>query len=138
MCIEIRLSVLLLADLYLADGRLSGWRHWWSATSPRWQPGDCKFLAFSWFKDLEGTHQALIDCHHGTRIVEFTAIVGSREDGDELSPGKELVAILDDLMRATNQVQVVSLEETGDDVRAKGEGDAAFILTPPRDILVRI
>lgn len=29
-----------------------------------------------WFQDLERTEQALVDAHHGTRIVKFTTIVG--------------------------------------------------------------
>jgi hypothetical protein len=36
-------------------------------------------LLFSGFQDLERTQQALVNAHHGTSIVEFTAIVGRTE-----------------------------------------------------------
>ena len=96
------LSLLILTDLHLIDVGLSRGRDWWSIA--RGQSRDGKFLAFSWFKDLEGTHEAFINCHHGTCIIKLTTIIGSRKDGDKLSSGKELVAILDDLMSTTNQI----------------------------------
>lgn len=52
--------------------------------------------------------------------------------------GKEFVAVLYDLMRATDEVHVVLLEEAGDDVGTKGEGDATIVFRPSRDVLVRV
>ena len=46
-----------------------------------------------------------------TCIVEFTAIVGGGEQGDQLPLGKELVAILDHLMGAANQVELMFPQE---------------------------
>lgn len=52
--------------------------------------------------------------------------------------GKEFVAVLYDLMRATDEVHVVLLEEARDDVGSKGEGDATIVFGPSRDVLVRV
>ena len=41
-------------------------------------------------------------------------------------------------MRPADEVEVVSVEELGDDVRAEGEGDAAVVLAPPLHVLVRV
>lgn len=60
---------------------------------------------------LERAQQALIDTHHRTCIVKLATVVWCTEQGDELSFTKELVAILDDLMRTADQVHVVFLQE---------------------------
>ena len=39
----------------------------------------------AWLAYLEGAEQALVDAHHGTRIVEFTAIVRRTEKSDKLA-----------------------------------------------------
>ena len=41
-------------------------------------------------------------------------------------------------MRPADEVEVVSVEELGDDVCAEGEGDAAVVLAPPLHVLVRV
>lgn len=41
-------------------------------------------------------------------------------------------------MGPTNKVHVVFVEELGDHVGAKGEGDPAVVLTPAQHILVRV
>lgn len=46
---------------------------------------------------LEGAHQCLIHTHHGTCIIEFTTVVGCREERYQLTFCKELISILDDL-----------------------------------------
>ena len=38
-------------------------------------------------------------------------------------------------MRPADEVEVVSVEELGDDVRAEGEGDAAVVLAPTHRVL---
>ena len=85
-----------------------------------------------WLEDLEGAHEAVVDAHHRARIVELAAIVGCREDGDQLPLGKELVAVLDDLVRAADEVEVVLVEEARDHVGAKSVRDAAVVLAPAR------
>ena len=47
---------------------------------------------------LEGAHQCLVHTHHGSSIVKLPTVVGSREEGHQLTLGKELVAILYHLM----------------------------------------
>jgi hypothetical protein len=69
-------------------------------------------LLFSWLKNLETAHQSIVNAHHGTGIVEFTAIVGSGEESDELSLGEKLVAIFDDLVSSADQVDIVLFVES--------------------------
>lgn len=68
----------------------------------------------------------------------LSAIVGGREEGDELPLREELVAVLDDLVRAADEVHVVLLEEARDDVGPKGEADPPVVFGPAGDVLVRI
>ena len=49
---------------------------------------------------LEGAHEVLVHSHHGPGVVELSAIVGRTKDGDELPLAEELVAVLNDLVRA--------------------------------------
>lgn len=88
--------------------------------------------------NLEGAEQAFVHAHHGTGIVEFAAVVGGAEQGDELTLGEELVTILDNLMGTADKVHVVFLQETRDDVRTEREGDTTVVLGPASDILVRV
>jgi len=87
---------------------------------------------------LERAEQTLIHAHHGPSVVEFSAVVGCAEQSDELALRKELVAVLDHLMGAADEVHVVFLEETRHHVGAKGEADTAVVFGPSRDILVGI
>lgn len=48
-------------------------------------------------QDLEGAHQRLVHRHHGTRVVELSAVVGRREERDQLPLGEELVPVFHDL-----------------------------------------
>ena len=41
-------------------------------------------------------------------------------------------------MCSAYEVEVVSVEELGDDVGAEREGDAAVVLSPPLHVLVRV
>mmetsp|Transcript_17525 Transcript_17525/g.54741 ORF Transcript_17525/g.54741 Transcript_17525/m.54741 type:complete len:529 (-) Transcript_17525:13-1599(-) len=89
-------------------------------------------------EDLEGAHKSLVDGHHAAGVVELAAVVWGGEDGDELAAGEELVAVLDDLVGAADEVEVHLAEELGDDVLAEGEGDAAVVLAPAHHVLVRV
>jgi hypothetical protein len=62
-------------------------------------------------QDLEGAHEVGGDHHDGPGVVELAAVVGRREDGQQLPVGLELVAILHHLVRAADQVQPVPGEE---------------------------
>lgn len=56
-----------------------------------------------------------------TGIVKFTAVVGRREQGHQLALGKELVAVLHDLVRTANQVEFVFPQEFRDDLQGRKE-----------------
>jgi hypothetical protein len=87
---------------------------------------------------LEGAHESVVDAHHRPRIVELPTVVGSREDSHELATSEELVPILDHLVGATDQVQIVPSQELSDYILAKCEGDTTVILSPPDDVFVRV
>merc|ERR1719474_8195 len=87
---------------------------------------------------LERTHECFVDRHHAPGIVELPAVVGRREEGDQLPLGKELVAVLDHLMGSAYEVQVVAVEELADHVSSEGKAHAPIVLTPALNILVRI
>ena len=84
---------------------------------------DCNvlLLLFSGLEDLKRAEQALVHAHHGTGVVKLAAVIGCAEQGDELALGEKLVAILDDLVSTANQVHVVLLQESRDDIRAERE-----------------
>ena len=42
---------------------------------------------------LKGTKQLLVYCHHAPSIIVVTAVVGGREQRDQLPLGKELIPI---------------------------------------------
>jgi len=95
-------------------------------------------LLISGLQDLERAHEGLIDAHHGTSIVEFSAIVWCREESDELPLGKEFITILHNLMGSADEIQVVFSQETGHDVTSKGETDSSIVVTPSLNVLVGI
>lgn len=48
--------------------------------------GGCVLLLLlCWLEDLERAQQALVDAHHSTGIVKLATVVGSTEQGDELT-----------------------------------------------------
>ena len=87
---------------------------------------------------LERTDQVLVDDHHRALIHELPAIIRRRENSHELSFGEELITVLDDLMRAANKVDPVAAVELGHDFRAEDERDAALVVRPGADRVVRV
>ena len=55
-----------------------------------------------------------------------------------MSLGKELVAVLDDLVGAADEVHVVFLQEPRHHIGAKGEGYSTVIFAPPGNVLVGV
>ena len=88
--------------------------------------------------NLERAEETLINAHHGTSIVELSAVVGCAEQSHELALREEFVTILDNLVGTADEIHVVLLEEAGDDVRSECEGDTTVVLAPPGDVLVRV
>ena len=66
------------------------------------------------------------------------AYIWCAEYGDESSLCKELISVLDDLMRSAHEVEVVLLEEFGHHIAAERERHTSIVLTPAFDVLVRI
>lgn len=54
-------------------------------------PRDVKMLY------LKGTHESLVDAHHGTRVVKLPTVIGGGKQSYQLPFCKELVAIFDHL-----------------------------------------
>ena len=71
----------------------------------------CESLFLDGLQHLEGAHERVVNGHHGTSIVEFTTVVWSTEEGNQLTLRKELVPIFYDLVRTTNEVEVMLTEE---------------------------
>lgn len=99
---------------------------------------DLLLLLFGRLENLERAEQALVHTHHRTGVVELATVVGCREQRDQLAFAKELVAVLDDLVSSADQIHVVLLQESRNDVGTEGEGDTAIVFTPACDVLVRI
>lgn len=100
--------------------------------------GNELLLLLGGLQDLKAAEQALVDAHHGAGIIEFAAVVRRAEEGDELTLAEELVPILHHLVGTANEVHVVLLQEARHHVRAEGEGHAAVVLAPTRNVLVRV
>lgn len=52
--------------------------------------------------------------------------------------GEELVAVLDDLVRAADQVHVVLLQESRDDIGSERKGHTTVVFAPAGNILVGV
>lgn len=57
-----------------------------------------KKILFVRFKDLETTHQSIINRHKSSRVIEFSTIIRRREDCHKLFVCKELIAFFDHLL----------------------------------------
>lgn len=79
---------------------------------------------------LKRTHQVLVHGHHAAGVVKLAAVVGRGKERHERPLRKELVPVLDDLVRPADQIQVVHPQELGHDVDAEREADAAVVLAP--------
>lgn len=51
---------------------------------------------------LEGTHECLVHAHHGSSVIKLSTIVRSWEKSNQLSLGKELISILNNLYKEIN------------------------------------
>lgn len=126
---------MLFFAIFLVDSSRSTW---WGQRSGRIDAGIGELFLVGRFEDLKGTHECIINRHHGTSIVKFTTVIGSGEKSDQLPLGKKFISILDHLMGTTDQVQVMFMEELGHDIGSKRVGDTTIILSPSHDILVGI
>ena len=84
---------------------------------------------------MEFAAQRFVDVHDRGIVIELTAIIRRREHSDEIPICEKFKALLDDLMRATNQINLVLLAELLDDGLAEDVGDAALVVGPCRYII---
>ena len=82
---------------------------------------------------MEGARQIFLDAHHGSAVVELSTVVRRREDCDELLLGEELIAVLNDLMSATDEIQLVFPQKRKDDLLTEDIADSSFGLAPHFD-----
>ena len=78
-------------------------------------------------------HEIRVDAHHGGEVVELTAVVGGGKDRHELAVTEEVVAVLDDLVRAAHEVELVPVEEVLENVVAEYVAHAPVVSAPPPD-----
>lgn len=95
-------------------------------------------LLFSWLQNLEAAHECIVNRHHGSSVVELSAVVRSTEESDQLSLGEELVAVLHNLVSSADQIDVMFLGEGGNNFLAKSEADSSIILAPALHVLVGV
>jgi len=81
-------------------------------------------------KNGETAHESVIDGHESARVIELAAVVWCTKHCHQLATTEELVAILDDLMGSTDQVDIIFLQELLDNGLAESVGYATVILTP--------
>ena len=79
---------------------------------------------------LELAAERLIHVHNGRIIVKLATIVRRREYRHQIAVREKFVALLDDLVRAANQVYLVLLAEFFDDRLAEDVGDTSFVVGP--------
>lgn len=68
-----------------------------------------EFPLVSGLQDLETAHERLVHGHHGACIVKLAAVVGRREQRDQLSLSKELVTIFDNLRETSVKIKTLKL-----------------------------
>lgn len=76
--------------------------------------------------------------HCCSRIVKLSAVVRRRENGDHLLGGEELVAVLNDLMCTSNQVDVKSRANVSNNILSKDIRDSTSICLPSLHPLIRV
>lgn len=139
MCYLTGSSQFLVKFHYLRPNLLLKISGQYSCRHADWILGGCVLLfLLCWLQNLERAQQALVDAHHGAGVVKLAAVVGGTKQSDELALREELVAIFDDLMGTADEVHVVLLEETRNNVGAKGERDTTVVFAPSGNVLVGV
>jgi hypothetical protein len=93
-----------------------------------------KSLSLHWFQDIKAAAQSLIYIQDTCVVIEFSAVVRSREDGHQASVSHELVALFDHLMGSANQVYVVALVKLSDNVGAEDVTHSSIVVAPALDV----
>lgn len=95
-------------------------------------------LLFGGLQNLERAHEGVINTHHCSSIVKFTAIVGSTKYRHQLSAREKLIAILNNLVSSADQIQIMSSQKLRHNIFTEGKRYSAVIFTPSDNIFVRI
>ena len=85
---------------------------------------------FCWPQFRERAAQLLIYYEHGTVVVELVAVVGRREDRQQLHICEELVPVLHYLVPAHDQVEPVLVDKLLDHLLTEHIGGSAVIFAP--------
>ena len=93
-----------------------------------------KCLSLHWFQNIKGAAQSLIYIQDTCIVIEFSAVVGSREDCHKAAVGHELIAFFYYLMGSTNQVYMVALVKFSDNVGAEDVTHASVVVTPSLNV----
>lgn len=101
----------------------------------RWLAGR---VIFTGLHDGERAVQFLIDSEHSARIVHLAAIVGRREYGYQIAMSKELITILDHLVGATDQIEIVTTEKLPNNHLRIGNANATVIDAPAVATMIQI
>lgn len=100
--------------------------------------GVCLSFLFDRLQYLETAHERLVDDHHSGCVIEFSAIIRRGENRDQLALGEKFVTVLDNLMGAAHEIQIVLSEERLDHVVTESERDTAIVLSPANNFLFGI
>ena len=81
-------------------------------------------------QNLERAHQAVIHRHQCPRVIKFAAVIGRAKHCDQRAATEKLISVFYHLVRPTDQIDVIFLEEALDDRLAKSIADASVIFAP--------
>lgn len=96
------------------------------------------FLLFNRLQNLKRARQVLVDTHQRSGIIEFIAIVRGGEQRHQFPTAEKLIAILDDLMRSTHQIEIVVHQEFRQRLLTERTAHTALTDTETVDICRRI
>lgn len=57
---------------------------------------------------LEWAHERIVYGHHAASVIEFAAVIGRREERDQLATRKELITILNDLKKGIKLIKEIT------------------------------
>lgn len=93
---------------------------------------------YTYRKYAEAASEILRHGHDRACVVELAAVVGRREEREQVPAREELVAVLYDLVSADDQRTVVLAQETAHDVSAEHVAHSSVVLSPANHTLEQI
>ena len=80
---------------------------------------------------MQRAQQIAVHAEHRSRVGQHASIIGRGEDGEQSRVREELVPIVHDLVRSTDQIQVELLEEIEHHFLGERVAHAPLVRTPP-------